>query len=457
MQFDPEARIDLRLPVERHVIAVLRDQHMRQQTLRRKTALDQRRRSRSLHHPAAFAPVAGIARANRLDHQEPRRHDVEPFAAVLADLRHLAATARAKRAVGLDHLHPALKPGREPGTRARRPPPADLGFLALFACLRRAAGFGDRRSKIVERQLPLVLAQLLRLLAEQRLAKLVIEMLEPADLLGDLRVLGLKPRRKGLRCLPRRLCRPACGGGERSNRTRPETQPHNSQRSSTPSEKPRSSSRPGGVTTTPSAPNKAIRPHSLGYRPPAPETIVPPSWPPGSATLRRLPSLGCAPLRPATRKVDRPLGNSAPRHRPTAWTWSCRRASPVASRRASIELAAMTALLDINVVSELIRKSSDPAVEAWAARGTPWKTCSSRRSAKRSCATVPPFCRPAGAGKRWSQISRECCGTLSRTGCCRSTARQRAPTRTSPPRGVPPVALWHRLIARSRRSPTHAT
>ena len=36
----------------------------------------------------------------------------------------------------------------------------------------------------------------------------------------------------------------------------------------------------------------AIRPHSsLGYRPPAPETIVMPSWPPGSATLRRPSSL----------------------------------------------------------------------------------------------------------------------------------------------------------------------
>ena len=34
------------------------------------------------------------------------------------------------------------------------------------------------------------------------------------------------------------------------------------------------------------------RPHSsLGYRPPAPETVVLPSWPPGSATLRRSPSL----------------------------------------------------------------------------------------------------------------------------------------------------------------------
>ena len=36
----------------------------------------------------------------------------------------------------------------------------------------------------------------------------------------------------------------------------------------------------------------AIRPHgSLGYRLPVPETIVMPSWSPGSAALRRSPSL----------------------------------------------------------------------------------------------------------------------------------------------------------------------
>ena len=39
-----------------------------------------------------------------------------------------------------------------------------------------------------------------------------------------------------------------------------------------------------------------VRPHgSLGYRPPAPEAIIPSSWPPGSATLRRPPSLTYAP------------------------------------------------------------------------------------------------------------------------------------------------------------------
>ena len=36
-----------------------------------------------------------------------------------------------------------------------------------------------------------------------------------------------------------------------------------------------------------------------------------------------------------------------------------------ASLRPSIELAAVSVLLDTNVVSELIRKSPDPAVEAW--------------------------------------------------------------------------------------------
>jgi len=40
----------------------------------------------------------------------------------------------------------------------------------------------------------------------------------------------------------------------------------------------------------------AVRPHSaLGYRPPAPETTIPPSWPLGFAPLRRTPSLADKP------------------------------------------------------------------------------------------------------------------------------------------------------------------
>ena len=48
-----------------------------------------------------------------------------------------------------------------------------------------------------------------------------------------------------------------------------------------------------------------------------------------------------------------------------AWTWSYRRAIPDASRRPSIEAVTLTALLDTNVVSELIRKEPNTVVEAW--------------------------------------------------------------------------------------------
>ena len=80
---------------------------------------------------ACRCSLAGVAPANRLDHHEPRRHDVEPFAAVLADLRHRAAAARAQRAGGLDHVRTAFDVGRKPDPDAagaasavRRPRPA---------------------------------------------------------------------------------------------------------------------------------------------------------------------------------------------------------------------------------------------------------------------------------------------------------------------------------------------
>ena len=53
--------------------------------------------------------------------------------------------------------------------------------------------------------------------------------------------------------------------------------------------------------------------------------------------------------------------------RTTAWTWRCRLAGMAANRRLSTEPPAMSVLLDTNVVSELLRKVPDPAVETWAA------------------------------------------------------------------------------------------
>ena len=49
------------------------------------------------------------------------------------------------------------------------------------------------------------------------------------------------------------------------------------------------------------------------------------------------------------------------------WTLSCRRAVRDANHRLSTERTAVSLLLDTNVVSELIRKSPSPPVEAWAA------------------------------------------------------------------------------------------
>ena len=198
------------------MIAVLRDQHLRQKSLGGKAALDQSGRRRRLHHPAPLALVAGVAGAHGLDDGELRRLIVQPLAAVLADLRHLAAAAGAHDRVRLDHLlapvdlgpeaHPAARPpGRAPPALAASPL-----VLLLVICLGPTAGFSDRRPKLLERKLALVLAELLGARTEQRLPELLVEMLKPADLLRALRVLGLQPCRPRFRRLPRRLRRAAC-------------------------------------------------------------------------------------------------------------------------------------------------------------------------------------------------------------------------------------------------------
>ncbi len=52
---------------------------------------------------------------------------------------------------------------------------------------------------------------------------------------------------------------------------------------------------------------------------------------------------------------------------PMVWTWSCHPERQGENLRPSIDLATVSILIDTNVVSELIRKSPDPAVTKWAA------------------------------------------------------------------------------------------
>ena len=103
-----------------------------------------------------------------------------------------------------------------------------------------------------------------------------------------------------------------------------------------------------------------------------------------------------------------------------------------------------------------MRKVPDPTVAVWADWPPPGEPVLLRGRRSRICATGPPSCQQAGAGRRWSRTSRGWWARLSRIGCCRSTAEGRAHTRTSPPSAVPPAAPSHPLTARLRQSPAPA-
>lgn len=76
------AGVNFGLPVERQIITILADQHMRQQTGASAPALDRAARQRRLHE--CLAAVAGHARAHDFaDHEPPRN--------VFQLLRHILA------------------------------------------------------------------------------------------------------------------------------------------------------------------------------------------------------------------------------------------------------------------------------------------------------------------------------------------------------------------------------
>jgi hypothetical protein len=84
VQVDTLAGINLRLPVQREVVGIFRDQHLGDGRLGRHPALDQPRRRRRLHHHILAGP-AGVFRSAHHEHPELRRHDVEPLGDILAD------------------------------------------------------------------------------------------------------------------------------------------------------------------------------------------------------------------------------------------------------------------------------------------------------------------------------------------------------------------------------------
>jgi len=162
------------------MIRVFADQDMRDGPFGRQAALDQGGGGRCLRH-AIRAGAAGVFGADSDDHAQLRRHDVQPVGAVLADLVHLPAAAWADEAVGFDD---PLDPGQVLGQVAAVAPGHPFAFrrgiagrLILFLFL----GLGDCNVEVLERQLPVVLVELLGLLAMHHMVQFGHQVFETLD------------------------------------------------------------------------------------------------------------------------------------------------------------------------------------------------------------------------------------------------------------------------------------
>jgi hypothetical protein len=91
----------LRLAVERHVVAILRQRHVRHHPLGRQAALDQPGLPLRLHHGARAGP-ATVFRAAGDDDLVACRDHIEALKPVLADV-HRTLAARAHRRFRLNH------------------------------------------------------------------------------------------------------------------------------------------------------------------------------------------------------------------------------------------------------------------------------------------------------------------------------------------------------------------
>ena len=179
------ALVNLRLAVERQVIGIFGDEHVRNRRFRRQAAFDQPRRGRRLDDDV-LACAAGVFGSAHDQHSELRRHDIELLADVLANLVKLAPTARAGLVLDVDNRLDARQMRRQSSTvrapiaRRRRP-------LRGRSCL----GFRSRARlsllEVFEREQQLILRQRLGATAEAMALQFPDDLGQPfaADLLGD--------------------------------------------------------------------------------------------------------------------------------------------------------------------------------------------------------------------------------------------------------------------------------
>jgi len=143
LQVHAAARVDPGEPVERQVVLVLGDQHVREQPRPRQPAVDGLRRRRRDHHALA-ALAARALRPRVLDHLEARRHELEHLAPLVPDTRLLAAAGGAdlllRRRLEDDLLARQM--------RRQRLPPVPLARLRLR---RRDRSLGAGRRRLQDR------------------------------------------------------------------------------------------------------------------------------------------------------------------------------------------------------------------------------------------------------------------------------------------------------------------
>src|ERR1700733_15267650 len=191
------ASVDLRLAIERQMIAELRDQHVGQQPWSGKTAFDRTRRRRCFNH--AVAPVAGELRPHMANDLEAIRDVLQLLGDIFAELAQLAAAVGTRVAVKSVRHHFAREMFRQ-----RLAPGSCLRFLCRGHAFHSGFHLGLRGLHLLPMEFKLfeLKNDLLALDAEHPALQLLDDQLQMLDLLtagtqflillGECLAMGLK-------------------------------------------------------------------------------------------------------------------------------------------------------------------------------------------------------------------------------------------------------------------------
>ncbi len=178
---DALAGIDLRLAIERRVVGIFGDQHMRDQRLGRDAVLDQPLRRRCLAD-FARAGAAGVFGAARDDHLQPSGDHVEPFGDILADAMLETAAAGAGLVLDIDDDLFARQMQRQRAAIDLPLARCGLAWLRPVILLRRSFGRRDHLLQVLERKGELIGIKPLGAAAEAMPLQLLDNHHQPFDL-----------------------------------------------------------------------------------------------------------------------------------------------------------------------------------------------------------------------------------------------------------------------------------